>query len=724
MFQESQGAANKKPGDRFKDGSSGLKVRKNFDEVFLFEDIELTSKKAVISRSVTDAITTYIIFGVSMNENGGMGLSSTLPSATIFLPFFISLELPPSVKRGETLSLQVQVFNYLGSEQSVTLTVNNDTNFKAVDAAKNGWTASKGKFSKVFKVPNGDAFTAPFTIQPVVAGVINFQISAKCKVAGDAIEKPLRVIPEGVARSITSSVLVAVDGNTTRTNQTLKCDLPASAFNDTAQVSATIIGDILGKALNNLEHLISMPGGCGEQTMIGFVPDYAVLVYLDATNQLTPSLSAQLLQYLTAGYQNQLNYQRYDGSFSAFGNSDPSGSTWLSAYVGLYFQLASDYITISPSVIQNALNFIINQQNANGSFNEPGRVIHSDMQEGTSNGIGMTAYVTIALSVLLDAFPYATANRDLAVQYLEQQLPSINDTYALAVIGNALQLAGSASASSAYTRLFAERIETATEIHWAVPSQINNYGANSLDIEVTSYALNLIVARNAGLTTSLKVVKYLMAQSNSFGGYSSTQDTAMALTSLSNFALAYTLNQANLNLVLTPNAGTSFTANVNGNNSLTLQTFSLNSAARRLNISTTANSTGVAVISLICNFYEDPNKVVPSFNFTYNFDASCQWRLQMQICVHSINGSTSGMAIMEVRMPSGYFYYEAWWIRNSGSDVSKIETYEGSTVIVFYLNSVSNNGTCVTFGAGRTFEVFGLKPGSIVINDYYDTCEF
>ena len=32
---------------------------------------------------------------------------------------------------------------------------------------------------------------------------------------------------------------------------------------------------------------------------------------------------------LLLGYQRELTYQHDDGSFSAFGNSDPSGSMWL-----------------------------------------------------------------------------------------------------------------------------------------------------------------------------------------------------------------------------------------------------------------------------------------------------------------------------------------------------------------------------------------------------------
>ena len=37
----------------------------------------------------------------------------------MFRPFFIRLDLPYSVKRGEKLALQVLVFNYMESEQDV-----------------------------------------------------------------------------------------------------------------------------------------------------------------------------------------------------------------------------------------------------------------------------------------------------------------------------------------------------------------------------------------------------------------------------------------------------------------------------------------------------------------------------------------------------------------------------------------------------------------------------
>lgn len=51
-------------------------------------------------------------------------------------------------------------------------------------------------------------------------------------------------------------------------------------------------------------------------------------------------------------------------------------------------------------------------QKSDGSFSEPGRVIHSDMQGLSSKGVALTAYVTIAFaqdevgSVECEAFPF------------------------------------------------------------------------------------------------------------------------------------------------------------------------------------------------------------------------------------------------------------------------------------------------------------------------------
>jgi CD109 antigen len=119
-----------------------------------------------------------------------------------------------------------------------------------------------------------------------------------------------------------------------------------------------------------------IPSGCGEQTIAAFVPIIVVLDYLTAINNLTAETESRAKSYLEIGYQTELTYQRFDGSFSCFGQSDDSGSTWLTAFVVKSFFEAKKYILIDDNVVNNALSWLINQQSLNGRFPEVGRVSH------------------------------------------------------------------------------------------------------------------------------------------------------------------------------------------------------------------------------------------------------------------------------------------------------------------------------------------------------------
>ena len=44
-------------------------------------------------------------------------------------------------------------------------------------------------------------------------------------------------------------------------------------------------GDVFGPSLENLDSLIKMPYGCGEQNMLRFAPNVFAAVYMKATNR-------------------------------------------------------------------------------------------------------------------------------------------------------------------------------------------------------------------------------------------------------------------------------------------------------------------------------------------------------------------------------------------------------------------------------------------------------
>ena len=60
-------------------------------------------------------------------------------------------------------------------------------------------------------------------------------------------------------------------------------------------------GDILGSAMQNLQNLLRMPYGCGEQNMALFAPNIYVLDYLNETQQLTAELKSKAIHYLNTG---------------------------------------------------------------------------------------------------------------------------------------------------------------------------------------------------------------------------------------------------------------------------------------------------------------------------------------------------------------------------------------------------------------------------------------
>lgn len=57
----------------------------------------------------------------------------------------------------------------------------------------------------------------------------------------------------------------------------------------------------MGPALQNLDQLLKMPFGCGEQNMVQFAPNIFILQYLNKTKQLDPEIKAKALKFLKTG---------------------------------------------------------------------------------------------------------------------------------------------------------------------------------------------------------------------------------------------------------------------------------------------------------------------------------------------------------------------------------------------------------------------------------------
>jgi len=60
-------------------------------------------------------------------------------------------------------------------------------------------------------------------------------------------------------------------------------------------------GDLMGRAMKNLDKLLAMPYGCGEQNMLLFAPNIFILNYLKSTEQLTKDIQDKATRFLESG---------------------------------------------------------------------------------------------------------------------------------------------------------------------------------------------------------------------------------------------------------------------------------------------------------------------------------------------------------------------------------------------------------------------------------------
>ncbi|KAJ8305159.1 hypothetical protein KUTeg_017294 [Tegillarca granosa] len=207
--------------------------------------------------------------------------------------------------------------------------------------------------------------------------------------------------------------------------QLVNITFPSSVVAGSERVRVTAIGDFMGPTVTGLDSLLRMPTGCGEQTMIGFAPD--------TSGQLEDSIRDKATGYM----------QRVTSK--------------LSAFVVKSFHQAKKHVLIDDSTILKALDWILYRQQPDGSFYEPGNVIHSELKGGSGTGVGLSAFVTIALFENKDLDKVMMGRLQTAINkaqtYLESKLLTIKDTYTLAITSYALALTGSNSSTAAYNDL-------------------------------------------------------------------------------------------------------------------------------------------------------------------------------------------------------------------------------------------------------------------------------
>ncbi|XP_034024094.1 alpha-2-macroglobulin isoform X2 [Thalassophryne amazonica] len=703
-------------------------IRTYFPETWVWDLVSVGPRGSVtIEKTVPDSITKWAA-GAFCTSSVGFGVSPNT-GLTAFQPFFVSLTLPYSVIRGEVFTLKATVFNYLSKciMVKVTLAKSEQYNFNECESCK--YTVC---------LCSEESTTFSWILTPTSLGEVSVKVSAEAmqtdilcgnEVAAipekgqiDTVIQKLLVEAEGAPQTVSHNALLCPrDGPV---NKTILLKLPEVFVEGSAKASVSVLGDLMGRAMKNIDKLLAMPYGCGEQNMVLFAPNIFILNYLKSTQQLTDQILNKAKRFLESGYQRELTYKHDDGSYSAFGMSDESGNTWLTAFVMKSFGSATPYIFVDPIHIEHAVKWLSSHQMPDGCIASVGKLFHNGMKGGVTDEVSLTAYITAAL---LELNPNVT---NPVVQNCLQCLKTavsgqIDNMYITALLSYTFTLAGDQEIrSKLLTNLHSKAITDGGTIHWNRPG-VDVKTKDSLEVEMTSYVLLALLCGPSSPQFNLDyasgIVRWLVQQQNPYGGFASTQDTVVALQALAKYGAA-TYSKDGLTTVTVSSAGCLIKKFiVEQSNRLLYQEEQLTEIPGEYTIRAEGQSCVLAQISMHYNIPPPPD--FSTFSISSNTTAKCNLtRPELHLCLevrYQGKRAETNMVIINIKLLSGYIVDKSSIkTLKMGRSVKRVDIDEG--FINIYLDELRKdeiNVYCVDLE--EDVPVKNLKPAVVKVYDYY-----
>uniref|UniRef100_A0AAZ1XY11 Alpha-2-macroglobulin-like n=1 Tax=Oreochromis aureus TaxID=47969 RepID=A0AAZ1XY11_OREAU len=669
-------------------------VRSFFPETWIWDLVEVGDDgKRGVSLTVPDTITTWETEAFCLSSQG-FGLAPR-KEMKVFQPFFLELTMPYSIIRGEHFELKATVFNYLTSCIMVTVTPGPSSDYTLTPLSGDLYTSC---------LCANERKTLSWTMIPTALGAVNVTVSAEAVASHVSCDNEVVSVPDrGRIDVVTKSLIVKVRSPLT---EEAEIHLPENVIEGSARTSVSVLGDILGRALKNLDGLLQMPYGCGEQNMALLAPNIYILHYLKGTQQLTTAIMEKATNFLTSGYQRQLNYKSADGAYTTFGTGP--GNTWLTAFVVRSFAKAQSFIFIDPRKIEESKSWLQHKQQENGCFEKSGKLFNNRMKD-----------FCFSIEVLcFDLLKDPVMNKSLAC--LKESLSDLSNTYTTALLAYVFTLAGDVETRAHLLQHLDTVAVREGFLYW---SQTAAETSASLSVEISSYVLlaklsSSPTAEDLGYASG--IIRWLTGQQNYYGGFSSTQDTVVALQALALYStLVFSPEGWSTVTVQAPSSQLTF--DVNQSNKLLYQEEALQDVSGKYSLE--VKGTACASISATYNIPTPADVTTLSVKVqlevnTTSESARPKFTVQIQ-SLYSGKEKTTNMVILDIKMLSGFSPDpESLKSLKHGLLVSRVEQKEDHVLV--YLEELPKD-TPINHSLDiiQELPVDNLKPAVVKIYDYY-----
>ncbi|XP_076467680.1 LOW QUALITY PROTEIN: CD109 antigen-like [Babylonia areolata] len=729
------------------------RVRTLFPETWLW-DMVLTGPSGRVVRKtvVPDTITTWLTSAFAVHPQHGLSVIQEPAKVVTFKEVFLSLDLPYSAIRGEDLCMKAFAFNYYSQSLNMLMVMGATPGIDNIRVHRGVRRVSGTVYRGLGTVAVNEVKDTLYCFTPTGLGHFPLRVNLTggqgVQHFTDAVERSLLVEPEGTPRVTNIPVILDVEPRVVFEHD-VNILFPTDTVPGSERITVSLAGDLLGPVFENIDDLLRMPYGCGEQNMLYFAPNVFLIDYMQRTNTYTPERAEKAERYMLIGYQKEIRYQHNDGSYSAFGNrkKNETGSMWLTAFVVKCFAqsmaLRGEVVTIEPKIMKRSVLWMISRQHKNGSFPEPGKVFSKRMQGGSATGEALTAYVIIALAETEENFKDLAGEDLVKLQgslsrgrtYLEQRLPYLTDPYDLAIVTYALHLTNSTQAKHAFTLLAAKAVRESLTVYWERPKPPtpSRYSwqrkTDAINIEMTSYALLTYMVRG-DVAGALPIVRWLTMQRGPQGGFISTQDTVTALQALSLVAteiyqpsfspitvtVLWRVGGAVHSISLTMDNSTrgllqSAAIPIHNNEippSLTIQA--------RTPHADTASGNAVAEVTLNYNVLADTNQF--PFVLTWHVRPVDDSRFVLEVEGKRVDGQEGSMTVIDVGLLTGYHVDEDSALFHTATATNT--EFKGRHYIL-YFDQIDGKGVRVVLPMVISNGIpVNTEAGVIRIYDYYE----
>ncbi len=492
-------------------------IRSYFPEA-LYNNPEIITDangNADISIPVADSITTWRMAMLASTRSGALG--SATSSLKVFTDFFVDLDLPVTLTQGDRVSIPIAVYNYSGKAGNVCLKLQPEEWF----------SLDNDSSEKTLSVESSRVGASEFTIHANRIGKFKITLTARMNGVGgqtrnDIVVREIGVVPNGREQNL-------VFNGRLETSAQHDLHFPANSIRDATTVFIRLYPGPLSQVIEGMDSILSMPGGCFEQTSSSTYPNVLALDYMKHTKKLTPEVHAKAEGYIANGYQRLLTFEVPGGGFSWFGRA-PANKI-LTAYGLMEFNDMAKVSDVDPRLIERTGDWLAGQQQSDGSWTPDTNFIN----EGATNRynsdvLRITAYIAWSLANT----GYQGPSTEKAKTYIESHSGSKIDSYTLAIIANFAEDYGK---DREFTRrsmqaLIDARIQKDDQVFWTVEETSVYSTGESAAVETTGLAAQALLKWGEASEIVRKSLNFISSKKEASGNWGTTQATIMALRAL------------------------------------------------------------------------------------------------------------------------------------------------------------------------------------------------